>query len=245
MKKRSKNPTRSRTDQLALARALVAMRDRVKWLLDFASRDLSSVTEEEIDAIRWPLLTFIYWPNGELEESASELRAVVPAIYEQEQPSRRSPLHGPSPESEVRRIQNLLREGMAALFRGRAFLSGKKVHPGVRRNRDGSIVPVTLESEEARLFGSIFQILMGLGPRLRVCNAPGCGRFFAANRRGQQLYCRSACAQRVRSARFYAAHHDDVRAHSRARYEGRVRRQLGSRVRIQRHPRKSPASRTR
>jgi hypothetical protein len=50
-------------------------------------------------------------------------------------------------------------------------------------------------------FDLVFDLLVEVGPWLRTCQRPGCGRLFLY-RRPKQAYCSESCAQRVRMARF-------------------------------------------
>jgi hypothetical protein len=50
-------------------------------------------------------------------------------------------------------------------------------------------------------FDLAFDLLIEIGPWLRVCQREDCGRFFLY-RRPKQAFCSEGCAQRVRTARF-------------------------------------------
>ncbi len=58
----------------------------------------------------------------------------------------------------------------------------------------------TLDTDQF-IFSQVFDLLVEVGPWLRLCKRDGCGRFFLYAR-SKQVYCSDKCAQRVRMARY-------------------------------------------
>ena len=122
--------------------------------------------------------------------------------------------------ADVRELRSAILALFAAAAEGRSLPSGaagtlndaSAAAPRCVRLdvRDGvpRAVEVTGAPDAAAAFGRIARSAIGLlgGPdreRLRSCAAPGCGRFFLAER-PRHVWCSNACGNRVRVARHHA-----------------------------------------
>lgn len=70
-----------------------------------------------------------------------------------------------------------------------------------------------------------FDLFVRCRARLRRCAAPACGQLFVAHKR--QIFCSTRCSQRVRTAKWRAAHLSEFRASRRAAYEKRQKKKFG------------------
>lgn len=99
---------------------------------------------------------------------------------------------------------------------------------------DGHIVALPGGDARQRFRAAIFAILTAVAPRLAACADPSCGRLFI--KRGRRAYCRTACSQRVRTARYREGNTAAVSDARHARYTRKRRAKLGNRVKVERRP---------
>ena len=217
----------------AATKAVPATKERAAWLFRFANSDLGDAGEPEIRDRSWQIFDFASDPPGDLTQ-ARRLR---------ERGAVRSEAARPMERINVRAIHSQLRHAIGSLVeRGQCLvLPEGRTAQGVQRREDGAFEFYTGGNHEIAFFGAALQLLAKLGPRVRRCAAPGCGRFFGASR-PQQVYCDPGCSQRVRDARFKELHPGLIPERKHAAYVRRRRRVLGRRVKVARRRRQRQAS---
>jgi hypothetical protein len=82
--------------------------------------------------------------------------------------------------------------------------------------------PLASGSRTAEFVVAVAGLFSSIGRRLRICDAPNCGRFFAATR-PHQLRCSDRCTNKVTAARYRAKHAEDISAKRHDAYVRKVR----------------------
>jgi hypothetical protein len=106
---------------------------------------------------------------------------------------------------EIKEIAGALPYGMERLRSGQIFqhpCNGEGLEQGILWDGSRAFVGRPPARYLKNLFFDIaFDLLIEIGPWLRLCQREGCGRLFLY-RRPKQAYCSESCAQRVRMGRF-------------------------------------------
>lgn len=106
---------------------------------------------------------------------------------------------------EIKEIAGALPYGMERLRSGQIFqhpCNAEGLEQGILWDGSRAFVGRPPARHLKNLFFNIvFDLLIEVGPWLRTCQRPDCGRFFLY-RRPKQAFCSESCAQRVRMARF-------------------------------------------
>jgi hypothetical protein len=169
--------------------------DRLRWILDFADRELNSA--EVLEEVRWELLALITVPASSrpgqrLRKDLSE----VTIMHNAE--SRGASLAQGDARRVVRRMQADAKKMLTDLRTNRCFDPRVSVRE-VYWDNEG-IGPEPTGDERERFRGAVLGLLMRCGRSLRLCPRASCGRLLVAN--GRRRYCTAACANRERGARF-------------------------------------------
>lgn len=191
--------------------------DRIRWLLEFARRDLSHLAKKELLALDATLKGI--WPD---------YQATGPGVQ-----GRFSAV--PMSANEIRGIQQHLKMGLDSLLAGGGWqLPGTPDGIVLERwaGKDGVYrTHQTLRADFPLTFWiAVADWLVAAGPRLRAC--PECRTPFLSIRR--QAYCSTQCSQRVRSRRWYVAHAAEAREKRVQAYQQEIRAKLGSTVKVRR-----------
>jgi hypothetical protein len=173
-------------ERLAVERMGQNDEDRLRWVLEFAKKDMDKLRPGERIALGY------------------DLRQLLPIGWavKREQGT-------PVPEPALRRIHGILAGSLRTLLADDRDMS----HPDagwilptgrdrvIRVSRKGSKQAIfTLTSEgddETTIVRGIADLVVRAGRRLRLCARAACGQPFVATRR--QEYCSNSCSQRVRN----------------------------------------------
>src|SRR5207245_7408211 len=99
------------------------------------------------------------------------------------------------PAPVVRQLHRDLRTYLDRLVNdGQVIVKKPAGEPVLERQADGTVTRRVLGSALVMFFTALCDMLVELGPRLRVCDLPSCGKYVAAV--GHYRYCSSACSQR-------------------------------------------------
>lgn len=214
--------------RLAVNRVGLAPDDKLRWLLAFKKEDVAHASSGQLLDRAWEIVAFvqedaIVYQEVEMEtEPPAGVRSTMlgmPEDWSGEEPF-------PGSEAVVRRRVNEfhthLREGWAALEQrhywvhntqgGRYALSGTfdGTQPFARWVAARLLDRFTLRA---------FDLFVACRDRFRRCADPACGQIFVAHKR--QTFCSLTCSQRVRTAKWRAAHLSEFRASRRAAYKKR------------------------
>lgn len=171
--------------------------ERARWMADFTNADLASATPATLDGWRWQAIVWALANPPDLEH------ALLAALSW-------SPLWNPhsqadTPAPVVRQLHRDLRAYLDRLLAdGRVVVKHAAGEPLLERNADGIVTRRVMGSAVMTFFTAVCDALVELGPRLRLCDPPACGKYVAAV--GHYRYCSPACSQRVRTRRFEERH---------------------------------------
>ncbi len=171
--------------------------NRARWLAGFANAELAHAKASGLDAWRWQA---IVWSLADPPDLEVAFRAALSW----------SPLWNPhtqadDPSPVVRQLHRDLRAYLDRLLAdGRVGVKHAAGEPLLERHADGSIIRWLIGSAVMTFFTAVCDVLVELGPRLRVCDPPACDKYVAAV--GHFRYCSPACSQRIRTRRFVEKH---------------------------------------
>lgn len=153
--------------------------DRVRWLLDFAARDLDKLNPEDWFALYVEVLFFLS-PIPVMRGGATER-------------------HPPAFPAEARFLQRWVRRGLVTLAEGGEWRFGTKRTYALRVSEEG-ILERPIEGGQLRdqFMIAVFEALMEARERLRSCVE--CHRLFIARKR--QAYCTPRCSQAARTRKY-------------------------------------------
>src|SRR5262245_30158021 len=154
-----------RAVRLAAARIGQTPEEKLRWVVNFASRDLDSLRQEERIALGY------------------DLRALIPPGW-----SRKVPF-GPMAEAELRGIQARIATGLLASAEDPWMLGGRMVLHRTfdERSRLSHYHLTFAGSERDAILGGVADLLVRTGRRVRICAE--CGKPLVARKR--QAYCSS------------------------------------------------------
>ena len=205
------------------------LKTRVRWLLDFVERDLSTREAARDAALQMLLFALAGRFTGEGARAPARMDAVSGEALD--------PQHVREVFSSVERLQREVKEALTAFASdGRCRLPFKIV--GLERLPDGRVLPIVGGDWRSRFYGAVLMLAVELGPALGVCANPKCRKLFFRSRR--QAYCTPRCSQRQRTQSFRDRNPERVRELRHATHARRQRKRLGPRVRVERRPRPTP-----
>ena len=141
------------------------------------------------------------------------------------------------PPAEVEEVRRVLAISIRQFLRDEAWTAphSMTLRPCVWRERSGSLrLDYSAGSWQATFWVIFAQALQAAGNRLRTCPDQACGRIFV--RMGRRDHCSTACAQRIRSRRFYEQNRNEVLASRHGAYVRR-RRRVHAKAKVLRRPR--------
>jgi hypothetical protein len=216
--------------KLAFNRVGGTSRERLRWLLDFASRKITETSEGQRLDLAWEIVAFISerevvpLPGGK----KSDVRIVsYPKLREQSIESRDAFI-GTVPGCYLPialRLKRLFEHGECD------YTINHSVTYTLVRSGLGFVTQRCQATLKTRFMLQAFDLLAQMGERVRRCADPKCGRLFLATKRKQ--FCSPRCSQRVRIAAWRERHRKVYLKQRRAAYKKRLERKLGRKVRIQ------------
>jgi hypothetical protein len=191
---------------LARRRSLGNARERLTWLLEFASRagSIAALSSEELQRLRSRVWAF---------------------------PERMMTTRGLDDLStaQLARLAGEVAHGVRVLIRGEAWRSRTRsvtLHLHLRKGR--AIRRYIAEHSDGFLIEA-HELIAAEAKRLRQCPRSDCGKIFVANKR--QIFCSFRCSQNERTERFLATHsEEELREKRHARYFAWIQRTKGPAV---------------
>jgi hypothetical protein len=189
---------------------------RLRWLLNFAERDIRSPGAADRASMEIFAFTFAARLAGPVAQAGAGMGMLDPETL-----STRAIREA---RLKAREAQQAARDVLRSLATGvRCRLVFEVV--GWERLPDRRLLPVVGGDWRSRFLGAVAMLLVEAGPDLAVCAREGCERLFLRSRR--QAYCTARCSQRQRTQRFRAAHPQEVRETRHQSYARRRRREPG------------------
>jgi hypothetical protein len=168
---------------------------RARWLLDFAARDLSTLSGADWLNLRWEVFGFLYPPSGEPPPFSSGDTPGEPSCS----------------ADQVRRMHRWLRSGLERLQsgEGHSWAIPLAATPRWMMLRGRLMTWPDVDASFTESFKlKAYEALGREDQRFRLCAR--CGRPFLARKR--QAYCTKRCSQTVRTGKYRAAHRQKVNA---------------------------------
>jgi hypothetical protein len=169
---------KAKKDSLGVKRVGATAEDQLRWVVEFAQKDMKLLRSEERVAL------------------GKDLRLLVPDGWEGIEKMK------PMDEATVARLHSHISQGIKDLLDSN---SGKWRLPriaGLTLCRSEPPTRYQLTGEGGEFEGvvlGVFNLILRLGSRLKACDSPACGKPFVATRR--QEYCSMTCSQRERDKR--------------------------------------------
>jgi len=168
---------KAKKDSLGVKRVGATAEDQLRWVVEFAQKDMKLLRSEERVAL------------------GKDLRLLVPEGWEGIDTK-------PMDEAIVARLHSHISQGIKDLLDRN---SGKWKLPrigGLTLCRSEAPTRYQLTGEGGEFEGivlGVFNLILRLGSRLKACDSPECRKPFVATRR--QLFCSMTCSQRERDKR--------------------------------------------
>ena len=199
------------------------------WLLDFAQKDLTAYSDDEIAALREVLPVIGVWDSKDIQRMANEpaphIDWIAPyrpsgfakkaglSLEEAHKAERAMKDSGQWSAHERRILYEMFQEPVAQLFRG-LLSSGKVTTEGITLRlevRKGARIPLSIpdpENPHELFIHRAAYIVQAVADRLVACADPQCHRGPHGRRcvfiqsRHSQKFCSDACSARVRMERY-------------------------------------------